>query len=267
MKVIKTISFVILAVLVSTSSSAMINKVGSAGALFLRINMDTRTAAMGEACGAVVCGAPSVFQNPAGLALTTTKQLMLSDTEWIADIRLIGGVYAFPYGNDGAIAVSAVCVDYGEMPAVSEYESDVITGTFRPMDIAIGISYGRRWTDKLLVGGTLRYIDQDIADTHSRGYAFDFGTIYYTGFRTLRLAMSTNNFGPDMSFDGAYVDRYYIGTAHIEREQSYGEYDLPLNFRIGLAYDFEISPMSKLTLAFDATHPNDYSVRFSIGVK
>jgi len=263
-----TIATLVVGALVACQpASAMQNKVGTAGALFLKIGMDVRSSAMGEACGAVVGSAASAFGNPAGLAEITQHQVFISDTEWIADIRLIGGAYAFPYGSSGVVALSGICVDYGSMPMVREAEADVVVETFSPKDIALGISYARRWTDRLLVGGSVKYIDQAIADYHSRGFAFDFGTVYYTGFKTLRLAMSTNNFGPDMKFDGTYIDRYYIGTAYVETEKEFGTYDLPLNFRIAVAYDFEVSPSSILTVAIDATHPNDYSERLHVGAE
>jgi hypothetical protein len=267
MRLMKAVMAVACLIALAAPSYAMTNKVGTAGALFLKIGMDPRTVAMGEACGADVGHASSAFANPAGLAGIGATEVFISDTEWIADIRLLGGVYAFRYGRSGVVALSGLCVDYGEMPMVRETEADVVVETFRPQDIAVGLSYAHRWTDRLLVGGSLKYIDQAIADYHSRGFAFDFGTVYYTGFRSLRLAMATHNFGPDMRFDGSYVDKYYIGTAYVEQDKTFGEYDLPLNFRIALAYDFDLSPTSRLTTAIDASHPNDYSERIHLGAE
>lgn len=267
MRLVKAVLVIGLLIMFSAPCHAMMNKVGTAGALFLKIGMDPRTVAMGEASGALVGNASSAFSNPAGLAEIYSRQVFLTDTEWIADIRLIGGAYAFPRGNSSVIAVSCLAVDYGEMPMVREMDADVVVEMFSPKDLAIGVSYARRWTDKLMVGGSFKYIDQAIADFHSRGVAFDFGTIYHTGFKSLRLAMATNNFGPDLRFDGTYVDNYYIGTAYVESEKSFGEYDLPLNFRIGVAYDFEFTPTNTLTAAIDATHPNDYSERVHLGAE
>jgi hypothetical protein len=267
MRLVKAVLVIGLLIMFSVPCHAMMDKVGTAGALFLKIGMDPRTVAMGEASGALVGSASSAFSNPAGLAGIYKRQMFLTDTEWIADIRLIGGAYAFPHGHSGVIAVSCLAVDYGEMPMVREMDADVVVEMFSPKDLAVGLSYARRWTDKLMVGGSLKYIDQAIADYHSRGVAFDFGTVYYTGFKSLRLAMATNNFGPDLRFDGTYVDNYYIGTAYVESEKSFGEYDLPLNFRIGLAYDFEFTPANVLTAAIDATHPNDYSERVHLGAE
>lgn len=252
-------------VVIAVPCLAMMNKVGTAGALFLKIGMDPRRVAMGEAGAAVVGDACAAFGNPAGLAAITGSEVFVTDAEWLADIRLLGGVYAFQFGGEGVVALSGIAVDYGTMPLVKEIEADVVVEDFRPRDVAVGVSYARKWTDRLYVGGSFKYIDQSIADYSSRGVAFDFGTVYYTGFRSLRLAMATSNFGPDLTFDGTYTDKYYIGTAYVEEEKTFGSYDLPLDFRLGLAYDFEVSPNSRLTAAFDATHPNDYSERIHLG--
>jgi long-subunit fatty acid transport protein len=267
MKIWKIAVLALCAASVAAPAAAMIDRVGTAGALFLRVGMNVRSVGMGEASTALAGDAASVFSNPAGLAGLTQRQAVVSDVEWLADIRFVGGAYAFPYGPNGTAAVSAVSVNYGDIPMVREQDADVIAGTFSPRDLALGVSYGYRWTDRLAVGGSLKYIDQSIAEYHARGMAFDFGTIYHTGFKSLRLAMLTNNFGPDMSYDGSYVDRYYIGTAYVEQSKLFGGYDLPLNFRIGMAYDFDLSTTSRLTAAVDGTHPNDYSERIHFGAE
>lgn len=263
----KTIALVALAALLVGvgTSFATVNKVGSSSALFLRIGMDSRGVAMGEAYSANVMGAPSVFSNPAGLAALAGREVFISDAEWLADIRLIGGAYAFKYKELGTFAFSVLTANYGEMPLVSEHTSDEASGTFTARDIAVGFTYAKKWTDMLYVGGTFKYIDQSIYDYSARGIAFDFGTVYYTGFNTLRLAMATTNFGPDLTYDGSYVDKYYIGTSHIEEERVFGSNDLPLNFRLGVAYDFGLGREGQVTLALDATHPTDYSERVHLG--
>ncbi len=262
-----TIVLVALAALLmgAGTSFATMDKVGSSSALFLKIGMDSRGVAMGEAYSASVTGIPSVFCNPAGLASLDGNAFFVSDAEWLADIRLIGGAYGFKYKEFGTFAFSVLTADYGDMPLVSEHESDVASGTFTARDIAVGFTYAKRWTDMLYVGGTAKYLDQSIADYTSRGIAFDFGTVYHTGLGSLRLAMATTNFGPDMTYDGSYTDKYYIGTSHIEEERLFGSNDLPLNFRLGIAYDFELGRDGQVTLALDATHPTDYSERVHFG--
>jgi hypothetical protein len=263
----KTIALVALCALLAGAgtASATVNKVGSSSALFLKIGIDSRGVAMGEAYSATISGAPSVFGNPAGLAALGKSEVFISDAEWLADIRLIGGAYAFKYKELGTFAFSVLTANYGEMPLVSEHSSDEASGTFTARDIAVGFTYAKKWTDMLYVGGTFKYIDQSIFDYSARGIAFDFGTVYHTGFNSLRLAMATTNFGPDLVYDGSYTDKYYIGTSNIEETRLFGSNDLPLNFRLGIAYDWEFGQSSMVTLALDATHPTDYSERVHLG--
>ena len=106
----RTIALVALAVLLSGvgTSFATMDKVGSSSALFLKIGMDSRGVAMGEAYSASATGVPSVFSNPAGLASLEGKGVFVSDAEWLADIRLIGGAYGFKYKELGTFAFSVL---------------------------------------------------------------------------------------------------------------------------------------------------------------
>ena len=71
----RTIALVALAVLLSGvgTSFATMDKVGSSSALFLKIGMDSRGVAMGEAYSASATGVPSVFSNPAGVIFTAAN--------------------------------------------------------------------------------------------------------------------------------------------------------------------------------------------------
>ena len=44
-------------------------------------------------------------------------------------------------------------------------------------------------------------------------------------------------------------------------------YDIPLTFRVGLAYDFLIGDESKLVVALEAKHPNDNVQQGAIGAE
>jgi hypothetical protein len=44
-------------------------------------------------------------------------------------------------------------------------------------------------------------------------------------------------------------------------------YDLPLVFRVGLAYDFEMGPQSVLTLSSEIKHPNDHEQQGALGAE
>ncbi len=83
------------------------------------------------------------------------------------------------------------------------------------------------------------------------GVAFDVGTQYMTGFRTLRMAISLQNLGPEMQYGGTY-DELQRNRAETEPEE-FESFSLPVVVRLGVAYD----PVENMTVCVNAAHPND----------
>ena len=132
--------------------------------------------------------------------------------------------------------------------------------------IAIGIAYARKMTDKFSFGGHIKYARQDLGaglegdsyaepksvDFRLSTFAFDFGTLYYTGIRDLRVAMSFQNFSKEVKY---------------QRE----EFPLPLMFRIGVAMNvlsiFQEENPNQLMVAVDFEHPRDFPERVHTGAE
>ncbi|MCK4295579.1 MAG: PorV/PorQ family protein, partial [Candidatus Marinimicrobia bacterium] len=126
-----------------------------------------------------------------------------------------------------------------------------------------GIAYARSVTDRFSFGGHLRYAVQDLGSTliwravedttvtvenRLSPVVLDFGTIYYTGFKDLRLSMSFRNFSQEV----IYVR---------------DKFELPISMRIGVAMNvFKMSNQS-LMVAIDAVHPRDYTERIHLGAE
>jgi hypothetical protein len=176
----------------------------------------------------------------------------------------------------GTVALSVLSLSSGSMRVTTATEVDGVASgeQFSWSDLAIGISYARDLTDRFSVGGTAKYIREGIGSISAIGYggnaqgiAFDFGTLYRTGFRSLRFGVSATNFGPSLTFGGTYLDSYYVGSFHVTERKSLGDYDLPLMFQAGIAYDPIMTSSQKLTVAMDFTHPNDAPERLHLGTE
>ena len=81
--------------------------------------------------------------------------------------------------------------------------------------------------------------------------AFDFGTIYKTGLKSLAFGMSISNFSREIAY---------------ERES----FQLPLTFRFGISMDLmdfvpSMNENSSLVVSIDAVHPRSYSEFLNIG--
>jgi hypothetical protein len=251
-------------------------RVGQAGWQFLKIPANAREAAIGGIkAGLGNSNVGAVFNNPAELVYVENFQVAFSDVNWFADIRNQAVALSKAVPNIGHLALSAYYVNYGDMvrtditqvispnPDVTgtEYIDKLVTeglGTFSAYDLAVGFTYSRRVTDRLSFGSTVRYLRSEIDDLTMSNFAIDVGTIFFTGLKSLRIAMLAGNFGPDSKFF-QYTEKVRQNPVNIK---------LPTQFRFGVAYDLlertNGSP-HLLTLALEGVHPNDGPEKLNVG--
>ncbi len=242
------------------------NKAGRTAMQFLKIGIGARMAAMGEAGVANMEDINSVFWNPAAIAEIDGAEAAFNYTRWFGDLNFTAGAVGFQIGTLGVVSLNYVALDYGNIDEalVSSPSGGVDTRTgesFGGNDLALGLAFSRKFTDKLAIGVNVKYVREELFNFSSSVAAFDVGTYYHTGWRGIRLAMSAQNFGKQARW------------LHTKEEEQQ-EFDLPLIFRIGWSIDllggeklfFGGSP-EKHRFAFnmDAIHTNDYKERLHLG--
>jgi len=280
MKTWKRYSCVILATF-CVSQTGFSQKVGTASMQFLQVMPCARGTALGDAYTVWVSGAEAVFWNPSGVALTKNQELSSTYIQWIFDARQMALSYAISLRDWGAFGVQVQYVDYGafEETSVDErmfvgtepnvvYNPGLTSRKFYPYSYVIGLSYGRSFTDKFSVGVTAKYaheslfsdamtttVDGEEVKTYTNGLLFDLGLRYHTGYRTIQLAASVQNFGAQLMY---------------AKETS----PAPLLFRVGIAADLIggnglLLPAddNRLGLAFDLFQPNDYTQQQHVGME
>jgi hypothetical protein len=251
-------------------------KVGFTGASFLKVNTSARVQALGGAFIAISDDINALSINPAGLKNLRGTSVLANYTDWIGDFTYTYLAYAMPVPY-GAFGVQVGFMNYGSFEETTLDQPDGTGNTLSASSSFVGFSYARALTDKLGVGVTLKVIREAIARESATGFAFDIGTHYNTGFKNLKIAMSMQNYGADMSFKGPDLDisgipedwtEYYnYGGTPLPTTFKTAPYKLPLVFRIGLATDIVDLPMHKLTFAFDVTHPNDGNEKVMTGIE
>lgn len=243
-----------------------IERAGQSGWQFLKINGDSRQGALGGAYTAISSGdANSIFGNPAALSDIENIDLQVNVLEWVADINYQSFAAGINLGQLGVVGVSLAMLDYGDIPETINSPSGssgtipMLTGSsFSANDIAAGLSYSKKITDNLSVGGSIRWMQQQIAELSMSNLSMDIGTMYYTGFRSLRIAITARNFGPDSRF-GGWSDEFQTQSDYVR---------MPLDFRAGMAMDFfdEVGSPHLLTAVVEGDHPNDGKEKFHVGV-
>ncbi|MCX6134856.1 MAG: PorV/PorQ family protein [Ignavibacteriales bacterium] len=259
-------------------------KLAQTGFNFLNVGTDARATAMGEAFTTVQGSSTALFYNPAGLAgISKFMDFSTNQLKWIADIKYLSGAVAVaPYGGEyGVVGISVMTINYGNFKftrvANNEQGYEDVDSYPMPNAYVVGIGYGKELSNQFSVGGQAKYAYQslgkslvpvykqtttssgvvktdtsyDLRDYNVGTIAFDFGTIYKTGLKSLAFGVSINNFSREIRY---------------ERES----FQLPLTFKIGLSMNLmdlvpDLADDHSLFVSIDAVHPRAYVEYLNIG--
>lgn len=257
----------------SLTAMADASKVGSAGAQFLKIGMGSRYQAMGEAAVAATNDVYAMYWNPAGLAEVEHWAVGFTNVNWVLDINLNYVGFAKYVEDVGVFGVSATVLSADDQEIRTFEQQDGTGDYYSVSSYTVGLSYARQLTTRFAFGATFKYIQENIYREKASGFGFDFGTMLYTGYQSLRLGMSISNMGPELQFDGPDLDIRYDdqtgegANAPIGARLKTTPYDLPLLFRVGVAYDLDFGPKTIVTFAGEVKHPSDNQQQGALGAE
>lgn len=249
-----------------------LTKTGLSAATFLSIEVGPRGKAMGGAFVGLADDVSALYWNPAGIATLPDNAVMLSHTEWLADVNFDFAGVSFPVEGFGTIGAFITSLTMPEMEVRTVEQPEGTGELFGANDIAIGVSYARRLTDRFAIGANFKFIRESIFNSSANTVAVDFGTLFRTGFNDMVIGFSISNFGGDMRLDGIDTqvevdispnefgnnDRIF---ANLETE----DFQLPLTFRVGVAMDIIKTDNNKAIIAVDGIVPNDNAQFVNVG--
>lgn len=238
-------------------------KVGTMGAQFLKIDLDARSVAMASASMATSVDAGAIFRNPAGLVHIANSSFVAAYAPWFVDINLYGGALAHNFGKYGVMGLHFIYLDSGPMDETTVEHQQGTGNSFSVYDLAFGLSYARRLTDKFAIGGNARWVKEDLYVSKTSVFSVDIVFLYDTGYKTLRMGMTIKNFGSKFRLPDTYQD-FDNGTI-LPTSTDYLPYDLPIEFAFGLGMEPLQTTVHRLTLAVDGVHPADNLERLHVG--
>ncbi len=278
MKRVVLTTFIFLAFLASNLQAGLfggLTKSGTTTAQFLKIQVGARAIGMGGAYVAAANDLSAIYWNPAGLVRVGRRGgVNFVHTNWLADTRFDFAGVAIRAGGVGTFALSFTSLSMPDMKVRTEFEPEGTGEFFSAIDLALGISYARRLTDRFSVGFNAKYVRQQIWHMTASTLAFDLGLLFRTDWDWLTLGVSVSNFGPKMQYMGkdAFVNydfnpEEYGDNANIFANLQTDRWDLPLLFRFGLAAEVYKDNYSHFIATVEARHPNDNTESISTGLE
>jgi len=224
-------------------------KVGTIGGQFLKIGVGARAVGMGTSFVSVADDATAIYWNPAGIARIQKSVVSINHTAWLADISFTQAAYVFHVGFlPGTFAVNVRSLYMDAQPILTVFRPEGEGKSFDAGDVAVGVTYARSLTDKFSAGLSVNYVQSTLATYEASATVFDFGTLYNTGYRSLKIGMSIQNIGSDMVFIDDAVK-------------------LPTVFRVGMSMNLYESGNHLVMTAGDFSHPPDNTERASWGME
>lgn len=253
---------------------SQVTKTGTTAAKFLSIGIGPRANAMGGAFTSIVSDASALYWNPAGAADLTRYEALFTYTSLFKDLNINLNYFALviPADEVGSFGVSVTALDYGDMDVTTEYYPEGTGEKFSAASYAFGLSYARHITENFSAGVTVKYITEGIFNSSANGLAFDIGTIFKTPFFGIKFASIITNYGSKMQMTGEdLLIRYdadpsrHGNNSSVDGYIKTDQFELPLRLQIGISKDIQFFDGQRLTLAVDATHPNDNAEYVNVG--
>ena len=262
------------AALVLTASAAGAQS-GTAAADFLNVPVGARATAMGGAFGATASDGTALYWNPAGLAGLDGATATFEYAQWYvgADVNFASVASPTPFGT---VAVGVSALTYDDMDVITEVgNAQEPTGeTFSAGSYAVSLAYARALTDRFSLGGTVKVVREQIANSAATGVAFDVGTLFETPFQGVRLGASISNFGSKMAIGGDDLNIPFDplpgqsgNNNSVPGRITTDAFDLPLTMRVGLATEVYQQAGTRVTVAVDALSPSAADQHVNLGTE
>lgn len=252
---------------------------GQAGAGQLLMNPWARSAGLHTISTSNISGVEAMRINVAGLTRIPKSEFVFSHARYLegTDISMNAFGLAQKVGKSGALGVSLMSIDLGEIAVTTTNNPEGTGATFSPSLFNLGIGYAHMFENKISVGILFRTISESTADLSAFGFAIDAGVQYVTGPQdNFKFGISLRNVGSPMRFSGQGLAEQAPNpdgqlSYDLTLSQRSERFELPSALNIGGSYDFIIREKNRVTVLGNFTS-NSFSqdqigagVEFSLG--
>lgn len=247
---------------------------GQAGASELLINPWAQSTGWGNAGMSFVKGLDAMWGNIAGTAFTKGTDLNFSHTTWLkgTDVNVFSFGLVQRVGETGALGLSVMSMNFGDIPITTTENPDGGIGTYSPNLMNISLSYAKSFSNSIHGGLLLKIISESMADMSAVGIAIDAGIQYVTGEQEqIHFGITLKNIGPTVKFsgDGLSIKAFLTDGSNIQHTviQRAESFELPTQLVIGAGYDFNFEKDYRLTLAGNFTSNSFTKDQITLGME
>ena len=242
-------------VLILLSNITMAQSGGQSGATQLLINPWGKSSGVGGADAAFGNGIEMVYMNPAGVSRIDGTDLLFSRSHWLQGSEIYINTFGVGqrFNEKSVIGLSVMSFSLGDIEITTVNNPEGGIGTYRPQFINGGLTYGRKFSNKIDAGITLKLISEGIHNVNAFGMALDAGVKYVTGKKeNVSFGVSFKNAGPNMRYNGNGLKmqlQFPNGNTQTGQVSS-ASYTLPLLMNLGFGYRFYFNETHKLQTGF-----------------
>ncbi len=246
----RSISCLFLAIFASAlllGAPAQAGNPGEDGFLSLRMPVGARESGMWDAGVASSHGAAAIFWNPANNVFRFfDTTLMVQHYRYVGLMNQEAAALAHRVGN-GVIGVIFMGLYSDEIQRRSGLPIGVDEGTYKPYDVALGVSYARPLGSRSALGMNVKLVYERIDIYSDTGIAYDFFFSHKALIEGMIIGASLTNFGKQMNL--------------------YNQpFNLPTASKVGIAYTPAAEFLGeRVSLASDLFIPQDTSAKVHVG--
>ena len=195
MKIFLQVTLISTVLFAQYENEQIITKSGTTVAQFLKIGVDARSTAMGNAGVGLTSNLSSMFWNPAGLATLNGVGVQFGNHDWLASMKHQYIFTGISLPGAGVLGFGVISLSSPEDLVRTVVKPEGTGEKFSTNDLAVNLSYAQSLTDKFSLGGSIKYIQQNIWHATAHTFATDIGALFTTPFNGIRLGASISNYG------------------------------------------------------------------------
>ena len=153
-----SIIFIGIAVCSTPDAPPSVTKVATSAANWLKIESGTRGISMGGSQVASGRGLSGAYYNPASIAFIEGQEAYFSKSEYFAGITHNTIGYGTQLTSTDYFGLHLFYLDSGLIERTTEISPDGTGEFYNVLDISLRLMYGKQLTDRLRIGGSIKYM-------------------------------------------------------------------------------------------------------------